>query len=56
LTQFEEHPFYGYRKIYAVFKHTIYKCNKKGVQRLMQLAGLKALYPGKKASNSTTTK
>jgi len=47
---YEEHPFYGYRKMHAILQSTRYKCNIKRVQRLMQLAGLKALYPSKKAT------
>ena len=42
--------FYGYRKIHAVLKIRGYKANRKRVQRLMQLIGLRAVWPGKKTS------
>ena len=47
---YSEWSFYGYRKIHAVLKIRGYKANRKRVQRLMQLIGLKAVWPGKKTT------
>lgn len=47
---YNEWAFYGYRKIHAVLKTRGYKVNRKKVQRLMQLMGLKAVWPSKKTS------
>jgi len=47
---YNEWSFYGYRKIHAVLGSRGYKVNRKKVQRLMQLIGLKAVWPGKKTS------
>lgn len=42
----QAHPFYGYRKITAVIndQHE-WRVNKKRVQRLMNIAGIRAIYP-----------
>lgn len=45
-----EWSFYGYRKIHAVLRMRGYKANRKKVQRIMHLIGLKAVWPGKKTS------
>ena len=42
--------FFGYRKIHAVLRSRGYTANRKKVQRLMRLIGLKAVWPGKKTS------
>lgn len=47
---FQECPFYGYRRLHASLQNNGYAINHKKVQRLMQLAGLKALYPKKNLS------
>ncbi len=41
---YSEWPFYGYRKIHAVLRMRGYKANRKKVQRLMQLIGLRAVW------------
>ncbi len=46
----EAHPFYGYRRIHADLCRKGLKINRKRVQRLMQLAGLQAIYPKPKTS------
>jgi len=43
--EFTKHPFYGSRKITAWLKSKGYIINRKKVQRLMNLMGLKAIYP-----------
>lgn len=43
-------PYYGYRKITADLRNQGIVINRKKVQRLMQLMGLKAIYPGPKTS------
>jgi len=44
-------PYYGYRKIYWDLRHNHgYEGNKKKVQRLIKLMGIKAIYPGPKTS------
>ena len=45
-----EWSFYGYRKIHAVLRRRGHKANRKKVQRIMQLIGLKAVWPGKKTT------
>jgi putative transposase len=47
---FQESPFYGYRRINAALQNNGYVINHKKVHRLMQVAGLKALYPKKNLS------
>ena len=47
---FQECPFYGYRRLHASLQNNGYFINHKRVQRLMQIAGLKALYPKKNLS------
>ena len=47
---YSEWSFYGYRKIHAVLRMRGHKDNRKKVQRLMQLIGLKAVWPGKKTT------
>ena len=42
--------FFGYRKIHAILRSRGYRANRKKVQRLMQLIGLRAVWPGKKTS------
>ena len=46
----EQYPFYGYRKIHAELVRMGMKINKKKVQRLMRIAGIKAIYPQPKTS------
>ena len=43
-----KHTFYGYRKIHATLLQNAHQHNRKKTQRLMQLAGLKAVCPYKK--------
>ena len=43
-------PFYGYRRIKAVLTLQGHRVNRKRVQRLMLLMGLRAIYPGPKTS------
>lgn len=45
-----KHPFYGYRKIHVLLGREGYVVNRKKVQRLMALAGLKAIYPKQKTT------
>ncbi len=47
---YEKCPFYGYRRMHAVLIQKGYTINRKKVQRLMQLAGIKAIYPKKKTT------
>ena len=47
---YTRYPFFGYRKIHAVLRRDGAKHNRKKIQRLMQTAKLKAIYPGKKTS------
>ena len=46
----EEHPALGYRKIHAILQNNGHVYNRKKIQRLMQIAGIKAIYPKKKTS------
>lgn len=46
----DEMPFYGYRRITRELRFRGYKVNHKRVQRLMQLAGIQAIYPKQKTS------
>lgn len=46
----EQHPFYGYRRIHAVLRRKGWCVNHKKVHRLMKVAGLQALYPKPKTS------
>ena len=46
----EQHPFYGYRKITRSLKADGWQVNRKRVQRLMQQGGIKALYAKPKTS------
>jgi putative transposase len=46
--QYEKCPFYGYRKMEVMLWEKGYEVNHKRVRRLMELMGLKALYPKKK--------
>lgn len=52
---FEKHPFYGYRRIHATLTRAGLAINKKKVQRLMQVNGIKAIYPKKKLSVKNKT-
>lgn len=47
---YESYPIYGYRRITAMLRRKEVLVNKKKVQRLMQLMGLKAIYPGPNTS------
>ena len=44
------YPFYGYRRITWVLNQKGFKVNHKRVQRLMQLGGIHAIYPGPNTS------
>lgn len=46
----EKRPFYGYRRIQAQLERQGVNVNRKRVQRLMNVAGIKAIYPGPKTS------
>lgn len=46
----ERYPFYGYRRITKELQFKGHKINHKRVQRLMQLAGIQAIYPGPNTS------
>lgn len=46
----ERYPFYGYRRITKELQFNGHKINRKRVQRLMQLAGIQAIYPGPNTS------
>jgi putative transposase len=47
---YEKYPIYGYRRITAILRRQGLKVNKKRIQRLMSLLGLKAIYPGPNTS------
>jgi putative transposase len=47
------HPFYGSRKMRDYLRRQGYKINRKRVQRLMQMMGLKSVAPGPNTSKST---
>lgn len=47
---YEESPFYGYRRITIGLRQRGLVVNHKKVQKLMVLAGIKAIYPGKKTT------
>ena len=49
-TEYEKHPFYGYRKIHQALVAKNFKLNIKKTQRLMALTGLRAVAPYKKTS------
>jgi len=46
----ERYPFFGYRRITKELNFKGYKINRKRVQRLMQLGGIQAIYPGPNTS------
>ena len=46
----EQYPFYGYRRITKELTFKRYLINRKRVQRLMQLSGIQAIYPGPNTS------
>jgi putative transposase len=46
----ERYPFYVYRRITKELKFKGHKINRKRVQRLMQLGGIQAIYPGPNTS------
>lgn len=46
----ERYPFYGYRRITKELQANGYTVNRKRVQRLMRLGGIKAIYPGPNTS------
>lgn len=48
--EYTRHPFYGSRKIRAWLNKQGYKVNRKRVQRLMQLMGLRSIAPQKRTS------
>lgn len=48
--EYTRHPFYGSRKIRAWLNRQGYKVNRKRVQRLMQLMGLRSIAPQKRTS------
>ncbi len=45
---YQETPFYGYRKITIRLRQKGFIVNRKRVQNLLTLAGIKAIYPVKK--------
>ena len=47
---YQKKPYYGYRKIIVELRKKGFHVNHKKVQRLLQEAGIKAIYPGKKTS------
>jgi len=47
---YEKHPFYGYRRMHVVLNQKGYIINRKRVQRLMNIAGIQAIYPKKKTT------
>lgn len=47
---YQETPFYGYRRIAVGLRKNGFVVNHKRVQNLMTLAGIKAIYPGKKTT------
>jgi len=47
---YEKHPFLGYRKIHVYLKKAGFNHNIKKTQRIMQYAGIKAIYPEKKTT------
>jgi putative transposase len=50
-----KHPFLGYRRITAILNRDRgYKINRKKVLRMMNLIGIKAVYPNKKKITTTT--
>ena len=46
----ERYAFYGYRRITKELKFKGHKINRKRVQRLMQVGGIHAIYPGPNTS------
>lgn len=47
-----KHPYYGYRRISVILKRDYgFNCNHKRVKRLMNIAGIQAIYPKPKLSN-----
>lgn len=46
----ERYPFYGYRRITKELQAKGYHVNRKRIQRLMQLGGVQAIYPGPNTS------
>jgi len=51
---YERHPFLGYRRIHALLLQNGYVINRKRVQRLMSLAGLKAIYPKRRPTTKSS--
>ena len=47
---YQERPFYGYRKITVRLRELGFIANHKRVQRLLKIAGIKAVYPGRKTT------
>jgi putative transposase len=47
---YQQTPFYGYRRITVALRQDGFLVNHKKVQRLMRLAGMKAIYPGKRTT------
>jgi putative transposase len=48
---YAEKPFYGYRKMVVELRKKGFLINHKAVQRLLQIAGMKAIYPTKKTTH-----
>lgn len=47
---YQESPFYGYRRILVALRQKGFIVNHKKLQRLLNIAGIKAIYPSKKTS------
>ena len=47
---YQEKPFYGYRRMTVELRKKGFVVNHKKVQRLLSLAGIKAIYPTKKTT------
>jgi len=47
---YQEHPYYGYRRIHVTLRQRGFTINHKKVQRLFTETGLKTIYPKKKTS------
>ncbi len=50
LSIYQQWPFYGYRRIHVILWERGFELNHKRVQRLLTIAGLKAIYPAKNTS------
>ena len=47
---YQEWPFYGYRRIHVELRKRGFEVNHKRVKRLLDFAGIKAIYPTKKTT------